>query len=271
MKCQKCGTETFLPFKCPYCGGYFCTEHRLPENHECPRIETARAPVKEEQTRASQTWKPLEYTITYIPIETRRKIHFSTKEVMHFAVAALVVFGIGLSLGISPRTIKNIGGVPMLLAFGVIVMASFLIHELAHKFTAQKNGLWAEFRIILFGLVLTAISIILPRFKIISPGAVVISGLTSKRSVGKISIAGPFTNILLSMVFLIAAHFAPAGSFEYLFLLSFAINAWIAFINLIPFGMLDGLKVFFWNKVVWALAFTTSLVLTLASFILLPV
>ncbi|MGC8998880.1 MAG: AN1-type zinc finger domain-containing protein [Candidatus Bathyarchaeia archaeon] len=269
MRCQKCGEETFLPFRCPYCGGYFCAEHRLPENHECPKIEMARTPTREEQTRASQAWKPIEYTITYIPVEnTSTKIHFSTKEAMHLAVAALVVFGIGLSLGISSKTIKNIGGVPMLLAFGAIVTASFLIHELAHKFTAQKSGLWAEFRIMLFGLILTAISIVSPLFKIVSPGAVVVSGLTSKRSFGKISMAGPLTNILLSTGFL-AAHFAFAGNLSYLFLLSFAINAWIAFINLIPFGMLDGYKIFLWDKLVWALAFTISLALTVASFILL--
>ncbi|RLG97981.1 rhomboid family intramembrane serine protease, partial [Candidatus Bathyarchaeota archaeon] len=33
MKCQYCGAEEPLPFKCPFCGGYFCVEHRLPENH----------------------------------------------------------------------------------------------------------------------------------------------------------------------------------------------------------------------------------------------
>jgi Zn-dependent protease len=269
MECQKCGEETFLPFRCPYCGGYFCAEHRLPENHECPKIESARAPLKVEQTRASQTWKPIEYTITYIPVETARsRIHFSPKEVTHLAVAALVVFGIGLSLGISPITIQNIGGAPMLFAFGFIVTASFLTHELAHKFVAQKSGLWAEFRIMLFGLILTAISIVSPLFKIVSPGAVVVSGLTSRRNFGKISIAGPLTNILLSIVFL-AAHFALAGNFSYLFLLSFAINAWIAFINLIPFGVLDGYKIFLWNKGVWASAFATSLALTVTSFILL--
>ena len=269
MRCQKCGEEIFLPFRCPYCGGYFCAEHHLPENHECPKIEMARAPTEEDQTRVSQAWKPIEYTITYIPVETaRRKIYFSPKEVMHLAVAALVVFGIGLSLGVSSRAIQNIGGVPMLFAFGFIVTASFLTHELAHKFAAQKTGLWAEFRIMLFGLVLTAISIVSPLFKIVSPGAVVVSGLTSRRNFGKISIAGPLTNILLSIVFL-AAHFAFAGKFSYLFLLSFAINAWIAFINLIPFGVLDGYKIFLWNKEVWALAFATSLALTVVSFILL--
>jgi len=268
MKCQKCGEETFLPFKCPYCGGYFCAEHRLPENHECPKIESARAPTKEEQPKTSQTWKPLEYTITYIPIETaERKIHFSIKEVTHLTAAALVVLGIGLSLGVAPNTISKIGGVPMLFAFAALVTVSFLIHELAHKFAAQKSGLWAEFRIMLFGLILTAISIVSPLFKIISPGAVVISGLTSKKNVGKISIAGPLTNITLSITFLLAAPFVPVAKF--LFLLCFAINAWIAFFNLIPFGVLDGFEVFFWNKMVWALAFTTSLLLTIASYMLL--
>ncbi|MEM2987631.1 MAG: AN1-type zinc finger domain-containing protein [Candidatus Bathyarchaeia archaeon] len=269
MKCQKCAKETVLPFKCPYCGGYFCTEHRLPENHECPKIESARAPVKEEQIRGSQTWKPLEYSVTYIPVEARRKIYFSAKEVKHLALATLLVLGIGLSLGMSPKVIQKVGGVLMLFPFGAIVTISFLMHELAHKFTAQKRGLWAEFRIMLFGLILTAISIISPLFKIISPGAVVISGLTGKRDVGKISIAGPLTNISLSIVFLLAAFSIQEGNFAYLLLLGFAINAWIALLNLIPFGMLDGFKIFLWNKEVWASAFATSLLLTIASFLLL--
>jgi len=34
-KCEYCGREVMLPFKCPYCGGLFCAEHRLPEKHEC--------------------------------------------------------------------------------------------------------------------------------------------------------------------------------------------------------------------------------------------
>jgi len=34
-KCDFCGKEITLPFKCPFCTGRFCDEHRLPENHEC--------------------------------------------------------------------------------------------------------------------------------------------------------------------------------------------------------------------------------------------
>ena len=35
-KCEQCGKEVTLPFKCSLCGRYFCIEHRLPENHDCP-------------------------------------------------------------------------------------------------------------------------------------------------------------------------------------------------------------------------------------------
>ncbi|NVM18195.1 MAG: hypothetical protein HWN80_10800 [Candidatus Lokiarchaeota archaeon] len=34
--CEHCGEKiNFLPFKCKYCGGSYCKEHRLPENHQC--------------------------------------------------------------------------------------------------------------------------------------------------------------------------------------------------------------------------------------------
>jgi len=38
VKCDYCGKEVDLPFTCPYCGGHFCAEHRLPESHNCPNI-----------------------------------------------------------------------------------------------------------------------------------------------------------------------------------------------------------------------------------------
>ncbi len=38
-KCDICGTFELLPFKCRYCGGTFCSAHRLPENHSCPGLK----------------------------------------------------------------------------------------------------------------------------------------------------------------------------------------------------------------------------------------
>lgn len=34
-KCDYCGKYEMLPFKCRYCGGTYCSTHRLPEYHEC--------------------------------------------------------------------------------------------------------------------------------------------------------------------------------------------------------------------------------------------
>ena len=38
FRCEICGIKDALTFRCNYCGGYFCTEHHLPESHNCPRI-----------------------------------------------------------------------------------------------------------------------------------------------------------------------------------------------------------------------------------------
>src|SRR5207245_2923716 len=43
-RCAVCGAEEFIPYVCRYCGRTHCVYHRLPENHECPNINQARAP-----------------------------------------------------------------------------------------------------------------------------------------------------------------------------------------------------------------------------------
>jgi Zn-dependent protease len=51
----------------------------------------------------------------------------------------------------------------------------------------------------------------------------------------------------------------PLGSpFFIVALFSAAFNAFIAVLNLVPFGILDGWKVFQWSRVVWATAFLSS-------------
>ncbi|MEM3627838.1 MAG: AN1-type zinc finger domain-containing protein [Candidatus Bathyarchaeia archaeon] len=272
MLCEKCQKEVFLPFRCPYCGGYFCSEHRLPENHECKQMEKARTPVwTTTPTVIIQKHEPYEYSVTYISVEPPKKgkIHFSIKEIQHLTVAALLVVGIALSLAISPDFRVTIMDSIIFAALAVTVVTSFFAHELAHKITAQKQGYWAEFRLTLMGAILTLISVISPLFKVISPGAVIVSGLADKEDLGKMSIAGPATNIVLSMTLLVAYFFNSQGALAPMFIFGAAFNAWIALFNLIPLGILDGFKVFLWNKHVWASAFTTSLILTWYSYTLI--
>ena len=269
MKCQKCGNEIFLPFRCEYCGGYFCSEHRLPENHECPQIGLARLPKEDMQPVAIQEPKSYEYSVTYSPqLPTRGRTRFSQKEIQHLVVAALLVIGVGLSWVMFSDFYGNgEADYAMLTLFTAIFTVSFFVHEIAHKTVAQRYGLWAEFRMTQMGAILTLISIVLP-IKFISPGAIMVSGYADKQRIGRISIVGPVTNILLSMMFLAAGFLVPAH-FDFLLMLGAAFNAWIALFNLIPFGVFDGLKVFRWDKRVWALGFTASLLLTLTTYSLL--
>ena len=267
MKCRKCGQETFLPFQCPYCGDQFCTAHRLPENHACPRMELARA-QRQDDAVVFQDPSSYEYRVTYgAPRRAKGRIYFSPKELKHLAVATLLVIGVGLSYVLFGGIFARMDWT-MLSVFAVILTVSFLAHEIAHKVTAQKRGLWAEFRLTLWGAVLTLISVISPLLKLISPGAVMISGPAQMDEVAKISIAGPTINIVFSTVFLgVAFAFVP-GPVQGLVFLVALLNGFIAVFNLIPIGILDGFKIFNWDKTVWALAFVPSLVLTVISYVM---
>jgi Zn-dependent protease len=169
---------------------------------------------------------------------------------------------VGLSIAVY-RSLK-----PEILAILAIIFAlTFLLHELAHKLSAQHFGLWAEFRLTLFGALITALSIFLPLFKIVSPGAVMIAGSIDRETAGKTAIAGPLTNIILSTIILTFALYNLDPGIQTVVMLSAAWNAWIALINLIPFGLLDGVKVFMWNKTVWSTAFILSIALTFFTFV----
>ena len=210
-----------------------------------------------------------EYKVTYgQPRRTKGRVYFSPKEVKHLTVAVLLVIGVGVSYVLLA---DSLGGDLLLVASAaaVVLTTSFFVHEFAHKVTAQKRGLWAEFRLTLWGSLLTAIFMVLPVFfKIISPGAVMISGPASMDDIGKISIAGPLTNIILSSAF-IAVAFVPSNPISWVFVAGAFINGYIALFNLIPVGILDGYKIFNWNKTVWAVAFAVSVALTAASYIII--
>ena len=50
-ECSKCGKQA-MTFTCRYCEKKFCSEHRLPENHDCEGLEEGVEKEKEE----TQKW-----------------------------------------------------------------------------------------------------------------------------------------------------------------------------------------------------------------------
>jgi Zn-dependent protease len=275
MNCQKCGQETLMPFRCPYCGGQFCSEHRLPENHSCSRADLAQA---QRQEAVAEVFAPArasyEYSISYGPGRTnKRRIYTTPKEIMHLIPAAVLIIAIGFSIVLysnyfyGPNSSFAAWGLTEISIFAVLLTASFLIHEMAHKVIAQRQGLWAEFRLTSWGAAMTLVSVFTP-IRLISPGAMMIAGPARLNEVGKISIAGPITNISLSLAFIVASFMQVSySSYWVLFLILASFNAFIAVFNLIPFGILDGFKIFSWNKKVWILGFAAAAALAVYTYL----
>jgi Zn-dependent protease len=177
------------------------------------------------------------------------KIKTSKTELLHLSIATILVTAVGLSFNRYTHISWE---------FLTIFIAAFLVHELAHKFLAQYYGSWSEFRAQLYGLIVTAISALpfMP-FKFIAPGAVLV-GISDRNKFGRVALIGPSTNLAMGFAFLACTYFYPYYSFLHT---GASFNAWIAMFNLLPFGVLDGQKIFDWNKLVWGctMAVTMSL------------
>jgi Zn-dependent protease len=184
------------------------------------------------------------------------RIKSSKTELLHLTIATLLVTAVGLSLN-GYRYISW--------QFLAIFVSAFLLHELAHKFLAQYYGSWAEFRAYMWGLVITAISALpMMPFKFIAPGAVMI-GLSDRSKFGRVALIGPLTNLVMGFSFLlISVHF---NSFSPYFAVGASFNGWIALFNLLPFGVLDGQKIFDWNKIVWGITLVAAMGLFIIAYL----
>lgn len=146
---------------------------------------------------------------------------------------------------------------------GATVGIGFLFHELAHRTVARYYGCKAFFKA---DPVMLIIAIVCSFFGFVfaAPGAVYILGYAGVSRTGKISIAGPLTNIILSALFLIVLVFATHPYIAMIGTYGHMINAWLAAFNLIPFGFFDGKKIFAWNRLIWGATLAAAVVLLFA-------
>ena len=254
VKCDVCGKDEYMPFRCKYCGGYFCSEHRLPEMHDCPGTYNY-----SRSTTGQTGFQPTGFS--YTPRPRRTVLWFSQRELLELAVGLLVILAIPL-ISYWGRVLES----PVVFGtYFLIFGLAFILHEVAHKFTAQRLGYWAEFRLNQQGLLLTLLSLISP-LKIIAPGAVMIGGMMNWDDYGKVSIAGPATNIGMGLFYF--AVYLTTGSqlVAALARIGMNINASLALFNLLPFGVFDGAKVLKWNKAAWGAAVLAAGLLFLISF-----
>ena len=159
----------------------------------------------------------------------------------------------------------------------VTVGVGFILHELAHKFTAMKYGFWVEFQKNNLMLVVAVALAALAGVVFAAPGATMIyaPSLTREQN-GKISAAGPVTNLLLCIPFALILFLGSAVDIRLMGLnvistlgmIGLQVNAMIAAFNMLPVSVLDGKKVLAWNPVVFVVLIGASFGILLATFYL---
>jgi Zn-dependent protease len=190
----------------------------------------------------------------------------SSREIIHL-VASLVVLTIAFTYpDLSPEQM-------VIVAFGV--GTGFILHELAHKFTAQRYGYAADYEASPTGLFMAiGLSFITQGgFVFAAPGAVMIRGknapygyydqVQAEKEFAYISVSGAVVNLLLAVLFLTLSFLISDQLAIKVFWSSAFINVFLAGFNMIPFGPLDGAKVWKYNPVLWGLVGIPAIILFL--------
>ena len=95
-----------------------------------------------------------------------------------------------------------------------------------------------------------------------APGAVMIyGGKVGRRENGRISLAGPLSNLLLGLAFFMLL--SEQGILYEIGRYGVIVNITLALFNMIPFGIFDGKKVWDWNKPVYIVMIIAILLLLL--------
>lgn len=53
--CDKCGTDESMPYECNFCGATLCGDHRLPEKHDCTKLDRSAKTGEDAIKEAQQT------------------------------------------------------------------------------------------------------------------------------------------------------------------------------------------------------------------------
>ena len=184
-----------------------------------------------------------------------------TKDLFYAGVMISLAFAILLSGGL-----LGLNTTIFLIAFFTAGLG-FLLHELMHKYVAQGYGLWAEFRAN-YKMLWLAVFFSFFGFIFAAPGAVYIRGQITRERNGKISLAGPMTNLVLAFGFLILIFFISTSNpvLNAFFGFGLTINSLLAAFNMIPTMPFDGAKIIQWNKPIYYITLILGVGLFILSF-----
>ena len=171
------------------------------------------------------------------------------KELVISWIALAIIFSIAWGFSRFPTILVTLG-------------LAFIGHELAHKFVAQNYGFWAQYKMHMNGLLFAFFLALITSFGgfpivFAAPGAVMISPVSaygrtvSRGQMGRIGLAGPLANLFFAAFFAVVYLIVISVTVKEIALVGLWVNSFLALFNLLPFGVLDGAKVFRWNNMVW--------------------
>ncbi|KKH26386.1 AN1-type zinc finger domain-containing protein [Methanosarcina mazei] len=73
MECEYCGKKEAYGFTCHYCGKRFCSEHKIPEMHDCPYVSLVSKPVNPRKRIKKSPIERVDDAIFWMDKDTRVK------------------------------------------------------------------------------------------------------------------------------------------------------------------------------------------------------
>jgi len=182
--------------------------------------------------------------------------HYRHREI----VDLLISWGV-LTVVFSWRDIVS-GVIASLPIYGLAVLLSFVIHELAHRNVARKLGAYSYYQAWYSGLLMALLICAISggRFTIAAPGAVVVES-TNTRISGIIALWGPLANAIMALC--MYPLYRLCYSITIYALIIGNVNALLALFNALPIPPLDGYKVLRYSPKQWLCLFTTSVLVYL--------
>lgn len=266
--CEKNWDEAGLLFNCEECMGdhSYCQTHRIDHEHKIiENIEHVQIkPVYQENQNRGGT----------IPNRAIWNMPFAWtsgnewRDLLIASIVMIFLFIIRLLIDISSLIEGNgfrfVGGdsqfLGRMITVVIIVGVTFVIHELSHKYVAISFGHNSRFVLNILYIAISLITVALNLwFTFIWVGAAMVMSRTIiGHEMGKIAAAGPYSNLVMGSIGIIfVLIFQNLGVFnDFIFgvPLNFILgtfifmNGFIGGFNMLPFGPLDGLKVWRWNK-----------------------
>ncbi|MFH1642012.1 MAG: hypothetical protein ABIC04_03875 [Nanoarchaeota archaeon] len=209
---------------------------------------------------------------------------FSPKEVRSIIITILVLaFIVSFGDWGPGEEVDLVYGLINLVNSVLVVTLSFLVHISAKKIAALHVGFRAEYNMWSFGLILGLMIVFLSAalgkpIWILLAGGVMLQHLAGHRlgyfrygvdyyQAGWTAMAGPLSNIFLAIIFKALSGVIVNG----LILKAITFNLLFAFYNVLPFPPLDGSRMFFGSRMVYALSFFFVLAAVILLWIDIPI